>query len=71
MGLFNKLIVSLLPADNPEVADHSQRVIMTPAHPFALFGRRAALLVLVLTFLALGLRLYRLSNQSFWVDEVY
>jgi predicted membrane-bound mannosyltransferase len=44
---------------------------MTPSHPFALFGRRAALLVLVLTFLALGLRLYRLSNQSFWVDEVY
>ena len=44
---------------------------MTPSHPFALFGRRAALLVLVLTFLALGLRLYRLSNQSLWVDEVY
>ena len=44
---------------------------MTPAHPFAQFGRRAALLVLVLTFLALGLRLYRLSNQSLWVDEVY
>jgi mannosyltransferase len=60
-----------LSADNPEVADNSQRVIMTPAHPFASSSRRAALLVLVLTFLALGLRLYRLSNQSFWIDEVY
>ena len=70
-GVFKKLIVYLFPADNPEVADHRQRVSMTPAHPFALFGRRAALLVLILTFLALGLRLYRLSNQSFWVDEVY
>lgn len=56
---------------DPVGGDYSPRVITTPAHPFASFGRRAVLLVWALTFLALGLRLYRLSSQSLWVDEVY
>jgi predicted membrane-bound mannosyltransferase len=46
-------------------------VITTPVHPFASFDRKTVLLVLALTFLALGLRLYHLSSQSLWLDEVY
>jgi mannosyltransferase len=56
---------------DPGGGDYTPRVITTPTHPFGSFGRRAILLVWALTFLALGLRLYRLSGPSLWVDEVY
>jgi hypothetical protein len=52
-------------------ANSSPGVGTTPTHPFASFGKRAVLLVWVLSFLALGLRLYRLSDQAFWLDEIY
>ena len=60
-----------MPASNLGTGDQSPSVTASPLHPFATFGRRAVLLVLALTILALGLRIYRLSGQSFWIDEIY
>lgn len=60
-----------MPTSNFETGDHNPNVVETPVHPFASFNWRTILLVLALTFLALGLRLYHLSSQSLWIDEVY
>ena len=59
-----------MPTSNLETGDHPS-VVETPVHPFASLGWRTILLVLALTFLALGLRLYHLSSQSMWIDEIY
>ena len=60
-----------MPTSNWKTCDQSPNIISSPVHPFAAFGRKAILLVLILTFLALSLRVYRLAGQSFWIDEVY
>jgi hypothetical protein len=41
-----------------------------PASPAAVFPRWALGLLLLLTLLGLGLRFFRIENQSFWTDEV-
>src|SRR5580693_6829354 len=64
-------LYSRMPTSNWETCDQSPSIISSPVHPFAAFGRKAILLVLILTFLALSLRVYRLAGQSFWIDEVY
>lgn len=60
-----------MPTSNWETCDKSPSIISSPVHPFAAFGKKAILLVLILTSFALGLRVYRLAGQSFWIDEVY
>ena len=60
-----------MPAETLAATEHNPTTSTVEAALGASFSKKEILLVLALTLLALGLRLYHLSSQSLWIDEAY